>query len=140
MHKLIYRSCACAPFSPDELSKLLARARHRNGVAGVSGMLIYHDQLFLQVLEGAEANVDDIYHTYIAADLRHRDIEILHRETSFGEQRIFGSWSMGFADARVADAMLTSFAELGGVRSLATLDAGDAISLLMMGQTHRMNS
>jgi hypothetical protein len=53
---LVYVSSATKPFSPDELSELLAQARVDNAALGITGMLLYSNGNFMQVLEGGGAS------------------------------------------------------------------------------------
>ena len=52
MKRMIYCSQAEIDFSPEELVELLELARLRNAEAGLTGMLLYCSQSFLQMLEG----------------------------------------------------------------------------------------
>ena len=49
---LIYASSATKAMSQDELKALLAKARTNNQRDNITGMLLYNDGNFLQVLEG----------------------------------------------------------------------------------------
>lgn len=64
----------------------------RNRALDVTGFLVLRDDIFLQVLEGEEAVVTDLY-AKIARDPRHEACQIL------GTQRImmrhFAGWAMG---------------------------------------------
>jgi len=50
--QLIYVSAATNRFNPAELRELLRLARLKNQQLDVTGMLLYHEGSFLQVLEG----------------------------------------------------------------------------------------
>jgi hypothetical protein len=91
--RLIYGSQATRDLGPDELVELLARARVRNEQVGLSGMLLYSSQSFLQVLEGDQAALTQTYRR-ISADPRHTNLRLLlDAEVS---TRLFPDWSMGF--------------------------------------------
>ena len=91
--QLGYASAASRPFSDDELIELLAKARANNQRLGVTGMLLYHEGSFLQVLEGRRKTVEALYEV-IAADPRHTDAMLLFRQDD--DQRRFEDWTMGF--------------------------------------------
>lgn len=93
MLSLVYVSAATHPFTPDELDGLLQTSRANNSRLGLSGMLLYRDGDFLQVLEGQEDAVRATYER-ISRDPRHRRIMVLD-ESEVGE-RSFAEWSMGF--------------------------------------------
>jgi hypothetical protein len=96
---LVYLSVAVIPFSEQDLSTLLAKSRAANSKLEVTGMLLFKDQNFLQVLEGEEENVLHLYQK-IAKDARHTNPTVLFRDRS--NQREFPDWSMGFYDLRSA--------------------------------------
>ncbi len=95
MFFLVYISSATQPFSVDDLSTLLAVSRKNNAELGITGMLLYKDGNFMQVLEGDEGAVRGLY-ARIEADPRH-DGEITLQQ-GFAEGRQFPDWSMGFRD------------------------------------------
>lgn len=89
---LTYWSRATSPMSEEELLEILQKSRRNNGRRGVTGLLLYRDQCFLQVLEGSEAVIESLIKT-IEADPRHHSFRTLCRETG---PRQFGEWQMGF--------------------------------------------
>jgi hypothetical protein len=93
MKRLIYASQATQDMDPDELVELLADARARNEGAGLSGMLLYCGQSFLQMLEGEPEALEATY-TRIAADPRHKNLRLLS-DTDV-PTRLFPDWTMGF--------------------------------------------
>ena len=70
---------------------ILTKSRAKNPAAGITGNLIYHADLFLQLLEGPQSAVNELYEK-ILADNRHADIVKL-RDASFN-RRLFASWAM----------------------------------------------
>jgi Sensors of blue-light using FAD len=95
MFSLTYVSSALQPFSPRELRDLLDRCNENNRRRSVTGMLLYKNCSFMQVLEGEE-NVVLAVHETISRDPRHRAINTLLRGEIAGRQ--FPNWSMGFKD------------------------------------------
>jgi len=95
MFHLVYVSSASQPFTKPELHALLEQARQKNGILGVTGMLLYKDGNFMQVLEGEQEVVTKLAGT-IKPDPRDRGVLVLLTGTS--EQRFFPDWSMGFRD------------------------------------------
>jgi hypothetical protein len=90
---LAYLSSASFPYSDGDLATLLLISRANNARVGVTGMLLYRDGQFLQVLEGPEDAVRDRY-SRISADPRHRDVHKL-METTVSERQ-FPEWTMGY--------------------------------------------
>ena len=73
------------------LEDILKKSRANNPEIGVTGNLIYHSDLFLQLLEGPHLAVNRLYET-ILSDNRHTDIVKLRDETF--NRRLFASWAM----------------------------------------------
>ncbi|MFD2163165.1 BLUF domain-containing protein [Paradesertivirga mongoliensis] len=93
MYFLIYRSEAVNPMPEETLKLLLAQSRERNKTMDITGMLLYFDKKFLQLLEGDEKEVKRLY-ADICADNRHRNVYTLKEGPA--ENRLFPGWSMSF--------------------------------------------
>ena len=93
---LIYTSYAVDAPSSRELMTILEASRRRNAADGVTGMLVYGGDLFLQLLEGPREAVCRTFYR-ILRDARHRDVTIL--QFGYPAQRLFAAWSMNYAGA-----------------------------------------
>ncbi len=93
MIEIVYASAEAKPFSANALADLLEKARVNNRALGVTGVLLYHNGSFLQVLEGPESVVDGLFQK-IAKDPRHTRMMTIKRGPI--SQRAFSEWSMGF--------------------------------------------
>jgi hypothetical protein len=91
--RLVYLSSATVAPSDADLADLVARARTHNAAHGLTGMLIYAEGNFLQVLEGDEREVDELF-ARIQRDHRHGHIVCLERAAV--ARREFADWDMGF--------------------------------------------
>lgn len=103
MKRIIYCSQAVHDFPPDELVTLLDRSRQRNAGCGLTGMLLYSSQSFLQMVEG-EADAIEATYARIRADERHTNLRLLMDAEVPG--RLFPDWTMGFEhvdDEELAD-------------------------------------
>lgn len=93
MHHLIYLSQATIPFNEDQLERLLVQARQFNQEHELTGILLYGNGQFLQVLEGDKATVHSLY-ARICEDPRHRDV------TTYADKaiatRAFSDWRMAY--------------------------------------------
>jgi len=136
MHQIVYTSGAKQEFSAADLKKLLVAARMRNKAVGVTGMLVFHDGAFLQALEGEKLAVNEIF-ARIQNDPRHGDLVVLHRGPG-PEQRVFGEWSMGFADFSGAAAILKGFVRFNEDVKLKDLDNVRAVELLTACEDEEM--
>lgn len=83
-----------------ELGPILESAVRHNSADGITGMLLYSDGNFLQVLEGIPENARATYER-ICQDRRHRNITLLTEEEV--PERQFPHWSMGFRQLSPAD-------------------------------------
>ncbi len=130
MIHLIYKSSECQAFGSADLKRLLLRSRIRNRDVGVTGILVYLAGTFLQAIEGDAAAVDATL-ARIESDPRHGDLCILNRGVSLSRQRIFGDWSMGFADAAGVARVLHGFIGLEDDPGPPAFDAAQAFDFLL---------
>ena len=63
LHCLVYTSVANKKFSDSHLQALLKKCRHNNEKVSISGILLYLDPFFIQILEGDEAIVKSLFDT-----------------------------------------------------------------------------
>jgi hypothetical protein len=138
MFHLVYVSSAAKPFSQDELVDLLVKARAKNSRLGITGMLLYKGGNFIQLLEGEEAVVHQLFAT-ICQDPRHLGVIVLLDEPA-GEP-LFGDWSMGFRDLADAEVQalpgFTPFMNLSlGVEAFKD-DPGGCTELLKLFRSGR---
>lgn len=92
---LIYVSIASDDLSREALLEILRHSRVNNARDDITGLLLYKERSFMQLLEGSEAAVCATFGR-IARDTRHRDPAVLlEGETP---ERDFADWSMGFHD------------------------------------------
>jgi hypothetical protein len=126
---LIYVSTAMREFSAEDLLQLLDQARAKNARQGLTGMLLYTENNFFQVLEGEPAVVDELFQT-ISQDERHMKTVTIIREPI--SKRSFGEWTMGFAAVTSADLQdITGLNDFFGEgSSFAELSTGRAKKLL----------
>ncbi|PRY15677.1 FAD-dependent sensor of blue light [Pontibacter ummariensis] len=100
MHQLVYVSSAVELVNEDVLKALLVKSRANNEAIHLTGMLLYHDGNFIQVLEGEKEQVLKLFHK-IEKDARHRGIIKLISVSI--QSRDFPDWSMGFKSLSAQD-------------------------------------
>ena len=100
IHFLLYTSIATIPMAKDSLKDLLAKARDYNSLNEITGMLLFKDGNFMQVIEGDETAIKSLFEK-ISKDSRHRDILVL-KEGKL-QEKMFSNWSMGFRDLNSPD-------------------------------------
>ncbi|MGB8166287.1 MAG: BLUF domain-containing protein [Chthoniobacteraceae bacterium] len=112
--QLSYASAAPRPFLRAELRELLGKARENNARIGITGLLLYHEQSFLQVIEGPEETVRSLY-ARISRDPRHDRVLLLMQRHHSG--RSFAQWRMGFVDKEENQMLHGGFLDLLGVKA-----------------------
>ena len=126
--RLLYASRAAAALTPAVLDSILEQSRANNPATGITGVLCYSDDLFIQVLEGGRDEVCGLYNT-IVRDNRHAHVCILSYEEI--RERRFGGWTMGQVNiAKVNPTLLLKYSEraelnpfsCSGQASMALLD------------------
>ena len=94
MIHIIYASVETQAISSTQLTELLEKARVKNEDLHLTGMLLYSDGNFFQVLEGEPDSVDGMYKK-LHLDKRHQQLTLIVREPI--AKRYFADWSMGFS-------------------------------------------
>ena len=107
--RLLYASRPATPLSAVILDEILAQSRINNPEQGITGILCFSDNIFIQVLEGGRDEVCETYNK-IVRDNRHREVRILtYDEIS---ERRFGGWTMGQVNiAKVNPSLLLKYSE-----------------------------
>jgi hypothetical protein len=88
-------SSATRPYSEADLIQLLTKSRKNNARLDITGMLLYKDGNFLQLLEGEEQAVIDLYE-FIKTNTDHHSSTVLDQAEI--NERQFVDWSMGFCN------------------------------------------
>ena len=107
--RLMYASRATETVRPDALNAILKKSTHNNPGIGVTGVLCFSGEIFLQVLEGGRLPVSRLYNR-IAQDPRHTDVALLSYEEI--EERSFAGWAMGQVNmSRLNTSLLLKYSE-----------------------------
>ena len=114
MIQVSYISSTSRPMSHEALLSLLNECRRNNERLGVTGLLMYANNTFLQVVEGEDDVVDNLVER-ICGDERHDEIQMLRR-TEIDERR-YGQWSMGYNEVSEQD-----LEEIEGLRNFSAED------------------
>ena len=101
LHHVVYASTALVPFSTNMLYQLLWQARKANHAREITGILLYHNNSFLQLLEGPEEAIQPLFER-IYSDPRHKP----HVLNNWGiTHRYYDEWLMSFVDPNLNDRM-----------------------------------
>jgi hypothetical protein len=106
MYYIIYISAGVNWFSEKELTDTLEVSNINNSLNNITGLLLYSEGNFIQLLEGEEQDVKITFNR-INQDQRHKGITIIASGTI--EYRNFPEWAMGFKSIYAND-----LAELNG--------------------------
>jgi hypothetical protein len=90
--RLLYASRANQIIDKATVDSILAKSRHKNPDLGITGILCYGGDIYMQVLEGGRDAVNLLYNT-IVRDTRHQHVVMLHYEEV--SERRFAGWTMG---------------------------------------------
>jgi hypothetical protein len=125
--RLIYTSAIAMPIGPADITALLRKARLRNALSGLSGLLTFDSRFFLQAIEGSPRAINDLY-SGIVNDPRHRQVTLL----KYGRigTRMFPDWQMGFLSASAEHRALYSKVMPGGEFDPFSIDGDQAETLM----------
>ena len=95
LYELLYTSVAKWEMSSNELIELLEQSRKKNLRLNITGLLVYHNGEFMQILEGEKETVLELYDT-ITNDERHTSVKMFWEDSL--PERGFSKWTMGFVN------------------------------------------
>jgi hypothetical protein len=93
MIRITYLSQAASNFSSIDLLYLLEHCHMNNPKLGLTGLLIFGNETFLQTIEGENHIVEEIIDK-ISKDKRHIKFQVLSKQLI--ENRQYSNWAMGF--------------------------------------------
>jgi|SRR5579871_858919 len=112
VQRIVYASSAARPWDDSELDAVLVKWRRNNAQCGITGMLVYHDENFLQLIEGPGPALNQLF-SKLRGDPRHQKVVLLLRERII--ERTFTDWPMGYARISVSEVQnvpgMTDFAQ-----------------------------
>ncbi len=105
----LYASRPSAKLTSNQIDVILEQSRRNNPLLGLTGILCFTDDVFIQLLEGGRDEVCELFNSIIRDD-RHRDVRILVFE-EIGQRR-FGNWTMGQVDiSKINPGLLLKYSE-----------------------------
>jgi hypothetical protein len=92
LSQLVYVSNRSAKCTEEEIEKILASCKKKNPPLNITGVLLYSDTKFIQLVEGEYKVINDLYDK-IKTDSRHDQTRLI----SLGpiQKKSFPSWHMG---------------------------------------------
>lgn len=91
MDRILYTSRARTELPSDEVFRIIETSARNNPARDVTGFLIFHDDRFLQLVEGEGSALDDLL-AVLKRDPRHRDLTVHYRKPA--RERCFPNWRM----------------------------------------------
>jgi hypothetical protein len=98
--ELVYHSIAADKLTKKDILDILNTAHKFNKEHHLTGCLLYHNNEFLQILEGEEEVVRNLYAS-ITGDERHHDLVLL--ATGYKKERYFDNWTMAYHEFNNGD-------------------------------------
>ena len=107
--RCLYASRPAQPLSAAVLDPIFEQCCRNNPRLGITGMLCFTKDVFVQVIEGGRDNVCKLFNAIVRDD-RHADVQLLvYEEIS---ERRFGNWTMGKVNIEhVNPALLLKYTE-----------------------------
>jgi hypothetical protein len=125
--RCLYASHAAGRITAATVDSILEQSRRNNAEAGITGMLCFTDDIFIQVIEGGRDAVCELFNTLVR-DERHTGVRLLRFEEI--TERTFGSWTMGKVDfSRTSQTLLLKYFDTARLDPFAA-PGGATLSLL----------
>lgn len=102
----VYYSISISEVTQEFINNILEHSRESNLKKNITGCLLYHNNVFLQLLEGEKDVVEKLYNV-IKEDTRHKEVTEIYNQTI--ENRIFPSWSMAYHELDDNDTEVKKF-------------------------------
>lgn len=100
---MTYVSRANPDVSAKDFNEILQQAQANNAANGITGMLTFNKDYFLQTVEGPRAQINRLLYVLIA-DQRHHDLQVI--ETRELKHRKWAKWSMNYASPTESNAAI----------------------------------
>jgi hypothetical protein len=131
---LLYISSPSQYLKSEEIHRILEHAQVKNGENNITGFLLYNNNLFVQLLEGTDADIKETYER-ISNDLRHTHLIVLSNAIS--DNRSFDGYYSGFNVFNSVD-VLNDFKEYIGEVSALSVERNSDIFKIIEGITKHM--
>lgn len=123
MFQLSYHSKSTTKLHDVDLQNILDTAILNNAANDITGCLIYHNSCFVQILEGNESDLMQLFEK-IKEDPRHKEVTLLWENDV--DKRTFDNWNMAYYQLNNE----TEKQFLSNLSLLSTLSEKSSLSLL----------
>lgn len=93
IYQIVYYSISEFEVTDELLSEILESSRKNNLKKDITGCLLYHKKIFLQLLEGKKEDVLQLFEV-IKKDKRHNNVTLIINEDV--NERMFPGWNMAY--------------------------------------------
>lgn len=93
IYLLSYVSTGCDGLRFEHIKEILEVSKAKNKEVGLTGMLVYCNKHFFQILEGDKEDVEELF-AKISIDPRHDNV--IKLQSSYVDKRHFENWNMAF--------------------------------------------
>ena len=131
--RCLYASRAVKPIGDHVLDTILAQSRRNNPKYGITGMLCFANDIFVQAIEGGRKEVSSLF-CKIVRDERNVDVQILSYEEI--SERRFGNWTMGQVNMTTMNpGLLLKYSERAELNPFECSGAATMALLLELAET-----
>lgn len=92
LYCLVFTSIATQKMTDEDLKIILYKMRPSNCTLNITGILLYLDPFFMQILEGEERCIDELFNVSLKHTIHHK-VSLIYKNAI--EKRSFAKWSMG---------------------------------------------
>ncbi len=96
LYRFIYTSARHKDCTENDIQNILSKSQANNKKRGLTGLLVFTEKRFLQVLEGEKTEIESLYDVILKDD---RHLAARQRYIAPIEERLFPDWAMGSKDA-----------------------------------------
>jgi hypothetical protein len=104
--QLSYLSCAKSGLKKSDFTTILDKAITGNSKSDITGILVYCNGFFFQVLEGDDTQVLALFNKIV---LDHRHENVVKLQHNIIQDRVFDKWNMAFKSYNTALKTLDNF-------------------------------
>jgi hypothetical protein len=108
MQQIVYYSISETEITAQSISDIIEPSRINNTKRNITGCLLYHKKVFLQLLEGDKEAVSKLYKT-IKKDKRHSNVTLIIEEDI--QERMFPDWNMAFYEFQKNKSSIDKFVQ-----------------------------
>lgn len=108
IQQIVYYSISDTIIDKKTITDILETSRVNNSKKNITGCLLYHDKVFLQLIEGEQEELNKLYEI-IKEDKRHTNVTLIIKEDI--NKRMFPGWNMAFHEFDKNNSSLEKFVE-----------------------------